>query len=148
VVGLVVLRRRRAQARSQGSLAAGAAGSAVAKPPPPAQGLGSGETSAVKRALREACDANDPKAAAKALLRWAEAVWPEAPPRSLGALAIRITPAALEPLKALEERLYARGDKPWDGAALAAALADGLAPVNGNHRAAKHPLPPLYPERG
>ena len=107
-----------------------------------------GKTSAVKRALREACDANDPAAAAKALLRWAAAVWPEAPPRSLGALAIRITPAALEPLKALEERLYARGDKPWDGAALAAALADGLAPVNGYHRAAQNPLPPLYPERG
>ena len=85
-----------------------------------------GETSAVKRALRDACAANDPQAAAKALLRWAEAVWPEAPPRSLGALAIRITPAALEPLKALEERLYARGDQPWEGAALAEALSDGL----------------------
>ena len=148
IVGLIVLRRRRAEAGSQRSLGAGPERSSAAKPQPAAQGLGSGETSAVKRALREACDANDPQAAARALLRWAEAVWPEAPPRSLGALAIRITPAALEPLKALEERLYARGDQPWDGAALAEALADGLAPVNENHRAVQKPLPPLYPERG
>ena len=101
----------------------------------------------MKRALRDACAANDPQAAAKALLRWAEAVWPEAPPRSLGALAVRIAPAALEPLKALEERLYARGDQPWEGAALAEALADGLASAQRNHKARQDALPPLYPVR-
>jgi hypothetical protein len=107
-----------------------------------------GEASAAKRALRDACAANDPQAAAKALLRWAEAVWPEAPPRSLGALSIRITPAALEPLKALEERLYARADQSWDGAALAEALSDDLTPTQAGPKAEPDALPPLYPLRG
>ena len=102
----------------------------------------------LKRTLREACEANDPQGAARALLRWAEAVWPEAPPRSLGALAIRITPAAVEPLKALELRLYARSGETWEGAPLWAALKDGLAPAGRAEAQAADGLAPLYPVRG
>jgi hypothetical protein len=101
-----------------------------------------------KRALREACEANDPQGAARALLRWAEAVWPEAPPRSLGALAIRITPGAVEPLKALELRLYARGGETWAGAPLWEALKDGLAQPGLRDAQAAGDLPPLYPLHG
>jgi len=82
------------------------------------------------------------------LLRWAEVVWPEAPPRSLGALAICITPAAVEPLKALELRLYARGGETWEGAPLWAALKDGLAPAGRPETHAADGLAPLYPLRG
>jgi hypothetical protein len=102
----------------------------------------------VKRALREACEANDPQGAARTLLRWAQAVWPEAPPRSLGALAIRITPAAVEPLKALELRLYARREGAWEGAPLWEALKDGLAPAGQRDVQVAGDLAPLYPLRG
>ena len=115
---------------------------------PPAVHRQPEEPSAVKRALREACEANDPQGAARALLRWAEAVWPEAPPRSLGALAIRITPGAVEPLKALELRLYARGGETWEGAPLWEALKDGLAPAGRSEAQAADGLAPLYPVRG
>lgn len=106
------------------------------------------ELAGVRRAVRDACEANDPQAAAKTLLNWAEAVWPEAPPRSLGALAVRITPAALEPLKALEVRLYARGGDTWDGAPLWEALKDGLATADRRAGRAAEGLAPLYPLRG
>ena len=117
------------------------------KPRPAAAPGRHAEISGIKRALRDACEANDPQRAAKALLSWAEAVWPEAPPRNLGALAIRIAPAAVEPLKALEYRLYARGSEPWEGKALWEALQDGLAPAEQLSAKADEPLAPLYPIR-
>lgn len=146
IAGVLALRRRGRLSPYTASLGAGkgAVGLTHAKA---RKDLGTGDSSAAKRALRDACVANDPQAAGKALLRWAEAVWPEAPPRSLGALAVRIAPAALEPLKVLEERLYARGDQIWEGAALAEALADGLAPAQGDPKAQQDALPPLYPMR-
>ena len=97
--------------------------------------------------MRDACEANDPQRAAKALLSWAEAAWPEAPPRNLGALAIRIAPAAVEPLKALERRLYARGSEPWGGKALWEALQDGLVPAEHARAKTDEDLAPLYPHR-
>jgi hypothetical protein len=132
ILGAAVLWRRR---RSVPAAAAPAS-------PRPAEAR-----SALRGALREACEANDPQGAAKALLRWAEAVWPEAPPRSLGALAVRIAPAALEPLRVLELRLYGRRDEPWAGAALWEALRDGLAPAGRTDTRDSDPLAPLYPTR-
>jgi hypothetical protein len=102
----------------------------------------------VKRSLREACASNDPKAAAKALLRWAQAVWPDDPPRGLGALAVRITPAAVEPLKALESRLYAPSGPTWNGSPLWEAVQDGLAPRARREAEVTEDLAPLYPARG
>jgi hypothetical protein len=148
ILGALVLRRRRGRA-------AGVASAAVSSGPrtggpsgPSALPRQPEEPSVPKRALREACEANDPQGAARALLRWAEAVWPEAPPRSLGALAIRITPAAVEPLKALELRLYARAGETWSGAPLWEALKDGLAQPGQRDAQAAGDLPPLYPLRG
>ena len=148
IAGVLVLRRRRQRLSPYTAGLRASKGAEVVTQGAVLRELGMGETAAAKRALRAACAANDPQAAAKALLRWAEAVWPEAPPRSLGALAIRITPAALEPLKALEVRLYSRGDQPWEGAALAEALSDGLAQTPGGPKAGQEALPPLYPSRG
>jgi hypothetical protein len=146
ILGGAVLWRRRqgpvlAVAAAPPQRRAGGPGSAAHDP------RQAGALSGVKRALREACEANDPEAAAKALLGWAEAVWPEAPPRSLGALAIRIAPAAVEPLKALEFRLYARGGDAWEGAPLWEALKDGLAPTGHPDAKAAEGLAPLYPVR-
>jgi len=149
ILGALALQRRRrgraaGVARAEGSQGPKTGGpsrpSAVPRQPE--------EPSAVKLALREACEANDPQGAARALLRWAEAVWPEAPPRSLGALAIRITPVAVEPLKALELRLYARGGETWEGTPLWDALKDGLAPAGRPEVQAADGLAPLYPVRG
>jgi hypothetical protein len=147
LVAVVLRRRGRQQAQTAApaavsvrSLAGGAARAAEAS-------RRAGEISGVKRAFRDACEANDPQAAAKALLQWAEGAWPEAPPRSLGALAVRVAPTALEPLKALEYRLYASGDGTWDGAPLWDALKDGLAAPRSKDARQTGALAPLYPTR-
>jgi hypothetical protein len=138
-------RRRRAPSISPGApMRAQAAGlSGEGRPARQADGPAS-----VKRSLREACASNDPKAAAKALLRWAQAVWPDDPPRGLGALAVRITPAAVEPLKALESRLYAPSGPTWNGSPLWEAVQDGLAPRARREAEVTEDLAPLYPARG
>jgi len=149
ILGALALQRRRRGRAASVVRAEGSQGPKTGGPSrPPAVPRQPEEPSAVKRALREACEANDPQGAARALLRWAEVVWPVAPPRSLGALAIRIAPAAVEPLKALELRLYARGGETWEGAPLWEALKDGLAPAGRPEVQAADGLAPLYPVRG
>jgi hypothetical protein len=140
IIGAAVLWRRRSVPRSRGT-AVGGVGDTGAAPRP------AGDTAGAKRALCAACDANDPQAAAKALLHWAEVQWPEGPPRNLGALAVRIAPAAVEPLKALEVCLYAPGDKAWEGARLWDALKDGLSAPRPKDVAPSETLAPLYPTR-
>ncbi len=152
IIGAVVLWRRHrlpAKQDKHGSKATplAAKSGTDGKPRPAASPARHAELSGIKRALREACEANDPQRAGKALLSWAEVAWPEAPPRNLGALAIRIAPAAVEPLKALEHRLYACGSEPWEGKALWEALQDGLVPEKRARAKTDEDLAPLYPHR-
>jgi hypothetical protein len=100
-----------------------------------------------RQALRSACAANNPQAAARALLDWAAASWPEQPPRSLGALAGRVSRQGSELIRDLETVLYAPGTRPWVGEPLWQALADGLPATSAS--AGKHQpvdAPPLYPD--
>lgn len=168
ILGAAILWRRRQPASRPGRAAHRAApgvapvADPVADPVDGLQGRGPVRTSSsprrgealsaglaeARRSLQDACQASDPQAAARALLRWAEALWPEAPPRSLGALAMRITPAALGPLQTLERRLYGPADEPWDGDALWQSVKDGLAPADASRAEVDDGLAPLYPRRG
>jgi len=113
----------------------------------PARAAGSRADAARARdALRAACAADDPAAAAKALLGWAAAVWPEDPPANLAQVAERV-PRARQQITALEGRLYAPREVDWTGEPLWRALRDGLMENGGNAAADPQDLPPLYPNR-
>ncbi len=71
--------------------------------------------------IKKACADHDPRAATDALLNWAQAKWPDQPPRSLGALATRLGGDSAEQIRGLEKILYApdpeggwRGDSLWN----------------------------------
>ena len=102
--------------------------------------------SEAKKALRAACEANDAPRAARALLDWAEASWPEDAPRNLGALSARLTHGA-DQVRELERRLYSPGPDSWVGPLLWQALQGELS----DPRTEKQPrgaiLEPLYPRR-
>ncbi len=98
-----------------------------------------------RRALRQACATDDPQAARGALLRWARATWPQAPPMGLLDLARRLDDAALATaVAALDRSLYARSAQPWRGAGLWTRAERAL--VAPPRRPARDPIPPLYPK--
>lgn len=70
---------------------------------------------ALLRRLRAACQANDARASRDCLLSWARLHWPDAPPRSLGAMAARTPRALSRAITLLSEVLYGRGDDVWQG---------------------------------
>ena len=104
------------------------------------------DTKAERERLRLACEANDAGAAAKALLAWCAARWPDDPPVNLAAVASRAGRAA-EPIRALERRLYAPSADDWDGAELWQTVRDGLDADDGRAEGKDEDLPPLYPRR-
>jgi hypothetical protein len=102
-------------------------------------------TTAQRERLRLACEQNDAPAAAKALLAWAAAVWPEDPPANLAALAERTY--GKDQIRALEHRLYAPSARDWEGAPLWQAVKDGLETGRKGPDSGTDDLPPLYPTR-
>jgi hypothetical protein len=101
------------------------------------------------RAVRQACEDNDARAAARALLDWAAAEWPDNPPRNLGAVASRLEANAGAEVRRLDQSLYAPGGVVWDGAALgnafrATAVKQPAKPASSSAGG----LAPLYPEWG
>lgn len=97
-----------------------------------------------KRALQRACYQGDPQKAAKALLQWASAVWPHAPPKNLGDLADRLaTDTTL--IRDLDRRLYAASASSWHGGALWISVKGGLKEKEASTKISSTDLPPLYP---
>lgn len=94
--------------------------------------------------LRTAAGSGDPRQSRDALLHWGAALWPDAPPRSLGALAARVDAPLAARVRDLERALYARGHQ-WDGAGLYQ-LASKFQPQTGEQRPspARPGLEPLY----
>jgi hypothetical protein len=132
--GLISYRRRRS--------------SDPARPTPAAVGYGTrAQGSGARKALHRACEANDPRAAANALLDWARATWPDDAPRNLGSLSARL-PGGGDQVRELERRLYAPETGTWDGASLWDALRPGLASSGTPVRGQEDALAPLYPRRG
>lgn len=99
-----------------------------------------------RKAFRSACEANDPKGAAQALLHWAQASWAADPPRNLGTLAARLAIGADE-VRELERYLYAPQTASWEGADLWQALGGELVEARAAKQAQNGALEPLYPPR-
>lgn len=95
--------------------------------------------------LEQACRDNDPQAAARALLQWADAHWPDDAPRNLGGLAQRLATGSQE-IRELEQALYATGSQAWQGDLLWQVFKTGLAEVVTGDRVAPEGLSPLYPD--
>ena len=95
-------------------------------------------------ALEKACQHNDPQAAARALLQWAEARWPDEPPRNLGALARHLAKGK-EEIRDLERALYSVDADGWQGSALWKAFANGFDVISGEKQVTEEGLSPLYP---
>jgi hypothetical protein len=98
--------------------------------------------------LTQACNDNDARAAARALLDWAAARWPDNPPRNLGAVASRLESDAAAEVRRLDQSLYAPGGVVWEGAALANVFRRVEVKQPVKPKAAAGGLAPLYPEWG
>ena len=138
--------RRRRQGKPQPS-APPVTQDSVTDTPQPTRTNDSKALSHSRQSLRDACARSDPQSAAGALLDWAAATWPDRPPRSLGALAIRVAQGG-EHIRDLEAALYGANGQDWNGQTLWKAFDDGL------QRPATRPspepqaagAPPLYPD--
>jgi hypothetical protein len=100
---------------------------------------------AARTAVFQACQDNNPAAAAKALLLWAAATWPEAPPRNLGALMRRIS-TGINELQVLEQALYGAAGDTWQGDALWRIFDHGFQLQMEKRPTAHEGLLPLYPD--
>jgi hypothetical protein len=98
----------------------------------------------VKTARKAALAGND-AALRVAMLEWGRLQWPDNAPRSVGALAERVSSPLADELNRLSRASYGRGASDWDGAALAKALRSIV--VLREHAEAGHheALPPLMP---
>lgn len=95
--------------------------------------------------LKDACQNNDPRAATQALLVWGNATWPDTAPRTLPALAARLTDAnAQHAILNLDRMLYCETPSDWNGRDLLNVVAAGLK-VPSPSDAKEDDLPPLYP---
>jgi hypothetical protein len=83
------------------------------------------DNSKIRRTVQQACELNDAQASSRALLLWAESVWPDHPPRSLGSLAKRID-AGSEQVRQLERALYSPDHEQWNGSSLWQVFSEGL----------------------
>ena len=98
-----------------------------------------------RSALQQACQENNPAAAANALLQWAAASWPQDPPRNLGALMQQLSTGVNE-IEALQHALYSASTEPWQGDALWRVFDQGLEIKHDTGSAARAGLSPLYPD--
>lgn len=108
--------------------------------PAPAPPVRQSESQARDR-FQSACRINDPVAARRALLEWAQARWPDAPPAGLRALAGRLDDPEVDTLLIdLDRACFAGGQ--WNGSALAQALK--RLPVRHERNADTEELAELY----
>ena len=72
---------------------------------------------AVERKIRQACNRDDAETVKQLLLEWGGAVWPSAPPISLGELSRRCAPQLSIAIDSLGRSLYGSPPGRWDGPA-------------------------------
>ena len=142
-LGWWLLQRRRARGKpAAGSVTAADTGSGI--------GL-----SRAQAAARVAFRGGDPRAARSALLAWAGARWPEAPPRGLGEVALRLGSASRPLLEILDRAIYAAADRrdaesavlpAWDGAGAWRELEPMLRDAGQPREETRATLPALYPQ--
>jgi hypothetical protein len=97
-----------------------------------------------RRQLQDACTRNDPAAAHRALLAWAQARWPDAGSGAWRELCAACGPALRREIEALDRALYGRQAQAWSGTALWRSYsADAPAPAAPRKRPPA--LAPLHP---
>jgi hypothetical protein len=96
------------------------------------------------RSARQAAVRGDAAAAKSSLLEWGRFQWPGEPPRSVAAIAGRVSEPLAGELRRLCESSYGPGSEAWDGAGLAAALRSVKLEEARDQRPADV-LPPLMP---
>jgi BatD DUF11 like domain len=97
-------------------------------------------------AVRAACRSGDAAGTRSALLAWARATWPAAPPRNTAEIGARLatTPGLTTALATLDAQLFGRSAEPWNGEDLWTALSAATTGAP-SAAAAAGALPPLYP---
>jgi len=96
------------------------------------------------KAARKAALAGDGSATRQALLDWAALEWPQDPPRSIGAIAQRVSSPLAEELTKLSNASYGPNRAEWNGEALAKALRSFSA-LSKEDEQSGETLPPLMP---
>jgi len=74
------------------------------------------------KAIKAACDNNDPHQTKEALLAWGKLLWQDSPPTSLGHIAERVNRQLSKELQKLNTALYKPGVANWDRNALLSSL--------------------------
>jgi len=98
------------------------------------------------KAARKAALEGDGAGVRQAMLDWARLQWPDDTPRSIGALASRVSAPLADELTRLSRAAYGPGGRGWDGEALAKSLRS-FAVLDAKDAAAdRDPLPPLMPQ--
>ncbi len=97
------------------------------------------------RAARKSAVDNDTAGVRSAMLEWAKLEFPDAPPRSIGALAARVAEPAASELMKLSQASYGPEDANIDGEALATAVRTIKAKPPAGSSQRTDTLPPLMP---
>lgn len=105
---------------------------------------GSATVKAAVKAVQIACVRDDPARAKEALLRWAKAHWPKAPPRSLGEIALRTKDPVRAELQRLSRALYSQRSEAWQGKDLWQAFQSAMGDKAEAKKAQDVQLEPLY----
>ena len=95
---------------------------------------------------RRAAQEGDGQGVRKALLEWARLEWPERAPRSIGALAERVSSPLSDELLKLSGAAYGANGASWDGDAIAQYLRSFAVLDDQAASRSDDPLPPLMPQ--
>lgn len=109
--------------------------------PPP---LHKQQARCLKAARKAALDGDDADVR-QALLEWGRLQWPTNAPRSIGALATRVSAPLSDELTALSDSAYGSNGTGWNGEALARYLRSFAILADSSNTETDDPLPPLMP---
>jgi len=98
------------------------------------------------KAARKAALEGDGAGARRAMLEWGRLQWPDDAPRSVGALARRVSAPLSDELGRLSSAAYGPGGEGWDGEAFAKALRSFAVLDEDGKDTERDPLPPLMPQ--
>jgi hypothetical protein len=98
------------------------------------------------KAARKAALAGDGAGVRQAMLEWGRLQWPDDVPRSIGALARRVSAPLADELMRLSRAAYGPSGEGWDGDALAKSLRSFAVLDDKDAGESRDPLPPLMPQ--
>jgi len=98
------------------------------------------------KAARKAALSGDGAGVRQAMLEWARLQWPDDAPRSIDAVARRVSAPLADELTRLSRAAYGPSGEGWDGDALAKSLRSFAVLDDNNAAGSSDPLPPLMPQ--